>query len=421
MSRKMNDVPIKINFFNFFWEKKIFHKILLYIDIFQHAFETLYVTRQRSTLALIGIAIGTASIIAIFNIGNNAAAESARIFREMGTDILIAQSTPLNDGRTRPIVFTDVLALPAFLSQIKAAAPISQDSANIAFHGRSMFAGVVGSNSALMDIANLTLLEGRFLSKFDLHTTFAVLGHGVARGMSNELNKKIHVGDTIRIENYLFTVIGILNETVQNPLIPVEFNMSVIVPLQSKRRLSMGRDISSILMRMKDDKNSEKTVSEVLTFFSARPTKSSLQVQSAQQLIENMEHQNRLFKYLLAGIACIALLVGGIGVMNVMLMGVAQRKTEIGLRMAIGAKKQDVLIMFLFEAITLTSVGGVVGAIFGLAAAYFVAYWSSWEFVLVASTVPLGIFISVAVGILFGIYPAVTAVRLNPAVALSSE
>lgn len=384
------------------------------------AFDNLYAVRQRSFLALIGIVIGTASVIAMINIAHSAAQESARQFKEMGTDVLVARNLSQNEGTISSLLLADVMDLPATLPIVSAASPVLLSSTQASFQRKNTDATIVGAVPALNDVAKLAIVQGRFLSEFDHFETFAVIGHDVADALSTP-QRYVQVGDAIRIENYMFTVIGIMNKAGQNPLMPVDFNNAIIVPMKRVQRLLPNAEISTVVIRLISGTDPIAASEKIHAYFESRVKGGSIFVQSARQLIEAMQKQNTLFTYLLAGIGSISLLVGGIGVMNVMLMGVLERRREIGLRMAIGARRKDICAMFLVESGTLSLIGGTLGTILGFAVAYLITSLSQWKFEWMTSALPLGVGMALIIGLVSGLYPAVMASRLHPIVALRSE
>lgn len=384
------------------------------------ALTNLRAMHQRSLLALLGIVIGTASVIAMINIGHNAGMEALRQFKDMGTDVVVAQPPPGGEGSSTRYDANDVRRLPAAVSGVKAVAPLVLSSSRLAANGKTVYGNLVGSDTALADVARLPVAAGRFISSYDGHETFAVIGAGLARALAAP-GAPLAPGNHVRIEDYLFTVVGVMADTPSNPLIPVDFNATVIVPFGSVRRILPSSDITSIVVRLAPEANPLTMTGEITDYFHTRPRKQTVEVQSARQLIAGMERQSRLFTWLLAGIGGISLLVGGIGVMNVMLMGIMERRREIGVRMAIGARPSDIRAMFLIEAIALSLVGGVTGAVVGMAAAWVFASLSEWTFAFSAWAIPSGTGIASVIGVFFGYYPAAVAAQMDPIEALRSQ
>jgi putative ABC transport system permease protein len=388
--------------------------------LLEEAFGNLYAARLRSLLALIGIIVGTASVIAMINAGRNAVHESTRQFQAMGTDIVMVRKTLFGGANHMPISLPDVTALPATVDAVSAVAPAIFFSARVSLQRKNADVGIVGATASLLDVARLSLLQGRFVSDFDRFGTFAVIGPEVANALSTP-ERRVQLGDAVRIEDYMFTIVGLIGKTVPNPLMGMDFNNAIIVPLDSMRRISPNPEISAIVVRLVPDADSASATASITNYFQSKAPDGGIQAQGAGQLIEAMQQQGRLFTYLLAGVGSISLLVGGIGVMNVMLTGVIERRREIGLRMAIGAHKGDILVMFLIEATALSLAGGGIGAVLGFVTAWAIAYFSGWQFTLSPVAIPIGVGMALVVGLCSGIYPAMTAARLHPIAALRAE
>jgi putative ABC transport system permease protein len=229
------------------------------------------------------------------------------------------------------------------------------------------------------------------------------------------------VGDALRIGDYIFTIIGVLQPAPHNPMVPVSLNESVYVPLASRRRLLSRPDIGMLIARMAPGVHHLVAQREVEAYFRPRLRGELPEIRSAEQLIEGMESQMQLYTLLLAAIGSISLIVGGVGVMNVMLVTVTERHREIGVRLAIGARQRDIRRLFLTESMLLSLFGGALGTLLGVGASAAVASYSGWLFVLSPTAIPLGAGVSAAVGIFFGFYPAHQASRLDPIACLRAD
>jgi putative ABC transport system permease protein len=294
--------------------------------------------RQRTFLALVGIVVGAASVVSLINIGENAASESTRQFRSMGTDILVVQNGLAMSATGRSINMTDIKGIPSLIGSTSIATPFSMAPVKVWLHGKSVDTNAVGAMPELSDLARLKLGSGRFVSEFDDYETFAVIGRGLADSLSTN-NAPVRVGEKIRIDDYLFTIVGILENAARNPLVPVDFNDSIMMPMKSIRRaLVSNGEISGVLIKVPEDADPVGVAAQVSDYLKIKVGNNGIQVQSAKQLIEGLRKQSQLFTLLLAGIGAISLVVGGIGIMNVMLAGIAERRREIGVRMAIGAR-----------------------------------------------------------------------------------
>ena len=382
------------------------------------AIGNLHAMRQRSLLALLGIVIGTAAVIAMIAIGETAKQQALGQFKAMGTDLLAVHQDSAQPGRPAPFTPGDAAALRD-RPEIDAVAPLALAGMEIA-HGRNrVTASVAGVTGDLPPVARLRVAEGRFLSEFDGGQTFAVLGAGLARQLGGEGTPPA-VGDAVRMGGYGYTVIGVLEETVPNPLLPVDLNGAAFVPLPGMRRIAPAAGITTLVARMAPGVGDEAARQAAAAHF-AGPRPRPVVVQSARQLIAAMAEQMQVYTLLLAAIGGISLVVGGVGVMNVMLMSVVERRREIGVRLAVGARPRDIRAMFLVEALTLSLAGGALGTALGTGAAVLYAQTAGWPFALPAAALPLGLGMSVAVGLFFGFYPAVRASRLDPIQALRGE
>ncbi len=333
-------------------------------QLLHEAFVSLRTLGKRSVLALLGIIIGSSSVVALINIGHNAAQEAAAIFKDMGTDTLVAQFPGSADLREPMPASLDTARLQALVPAVLYLAPLVLSSGSVVFQGHATNANWVGSTTQLAGAMRLKVREGRFLSDFDQGETYVVVGDRIARTLGSA-GLPLRIGDRIRLNDYLFQVIGILHSQPAAVLIPVQTDDSLFLPLAGMRRIVDGPQISSV--------------------------------------------------------GGISLVGGGVGVMNVMLMNVSERRREIGIRMALGARRRDIRNLFLLEAVTLTAVGALSGAILGVTAAYLYARLSGWQFSLAVASLPLGVGSTLLVGLFFGLYPAISASHLQPVEALRDE
>ncbi|MBT2788947.1 MULTISPECIES: ABC transporter permease [unclassified Halomonas] len=388
-------------------------------QIFSESIDNLNLSKRRSILALLGIIVGSSSIIALLTIGGNAADEAVRIFKNMGTDILVV-GFPYSHQNRQPLPLTlDSQALREAVPGISQIAPITLHSAQLSHNGQNTDASLVGTTQGLADAIGLQFNAGRDLSRYDHKETFAVVGARVAEDLGS-LGNPLRVGDLIRIDNYLFNVIGIAESLPATPLIPIVLDESILIPIEGMRRLRPAPEITGIII--KADEADLPDLAKVLhNYLSKIFNGREVDIQIPQQLLDGLRHQASTFSYLLAALGGISLLVGGVGVMNVMLMSVTERKREIGIRMALGARQRDIRTLFLLEAVNLSIVGAVVGAVLGVAIAFSFTHFSGWEFTLSIIALPLGVGCSLLTGIFFGLYPAISASKLQPAEALRAE
>ena len=373
--------------------------------------------KQRSSLALIGIVIGVASVSAMISVGTVVRGEAGRQFQELGADIVNVRLRA-RDQRARRVAVgladaEGIVALPA----ISDAAPYVINAAPIVLSGTTTVRGrIVGSTDALADLSRLTLAQGRFVSKLDGGRYFCTVGAEIADALRQATGGSV-IGETVRIQEAVFTIVGALKRAGQGQR-PFDPNEAVFIPIETAARVTPGATLRHIQARMSPNTHYAEAKSQLGEWFRDRVPEARVRVRSAEELIEQMYRQRRLYTLLLGAVGGISLLVGGIGVMNVMLVAVTERRTEIGVRRAVGARRRDIQAQFLAEALILSMLGGVIGIVVGIAATYGICHYTGWKFALSVDGTLLGTAVAVGAGIFFGFYPAHQAARLNPVAAL---
>lgn len=384
--------------------------------------DSLRLLGRRSWLAMLGIAVGCAAIVALLNIGQNAANEAMTAFKGMGAETIVASFpfSPLNSRALPPTLDTRLLLkkLPA-IAQV---APTTFHSGQVRYAGRTVDAVVLGTTGGLAETLDLKLAQGRFISDFDQQATYIVAGAKVAHKLGIGVpGRPLIAGMQLQIEGYLFEVIGIARPQAPNPLIPIQVDEALFIPIESMRRLQPSPQLSSVIAKVRNGAVITESAQDLRTYLEGVLKGHDVEVLVPQQLIDSLTHQSNTFSYLLAGLGGISLLVGGAGVMNVMLMNVSERRREIGVRMALGARARDIRMLFLLEAACLSVTGSLVGAAVGLLSAFLFVWFSGWRFTLAIESLPLGVGSSLLIGLFFGLYPAVTASRMQPVQALRDD
>lgn len=400
----------------------------------KEAARSLLASKQRTILALIGIVIGIGSVIAMVSVGRIVQEESLRQFKEMGTDILTIEKefggggppgmpgAPAAGAAAKAALRLEtILAIPSRCPGIAAVAPSVRGSGDISFTGKKLErCSPMGVTASFLNINKLTMREGRFLSDLDEQSRYCVIGSQVAaelqkQGASQLLGSKTRIGDN------LFTVIGVTSEVPQGGMRRFEPNEMIYVHITTGLRVFANAEIQSITARVSNGTTNNTARDQVMAYVASLGKGQAVRITSPEEIIAQMEKQMQMFTLLLGAIGSISLIVGGVGVMNVMLVSVTERRREIGIRRALGAKRGDIRGQFLIESVILSLIGGLLGIIFGIAASWLIAHFAKWQFALSFSAVLLGVGVSNAVGIFFGYYPARQASLLDPIVALKSD
>jgi putative ABC transport system permease protein len=325
----------------------------------------------------------------------------------------------------------DAQAIALEVAQVQVAAPTSRTSGQLVFGNVNWGTSIIGVNNDYLEARDWPLASGRLFDPAELAGSAKVawLGATVARELFGEQDP---VDQVIRVRNIPMTVVGVLVAKGQNSM-GQDQDDAVMVPLGTLRNRIWGGDASSRLKRVgsisvkvrqgEDMKAVEEAIKDLLRqrFKVPEGTEDPFVVRNLTEILQAQEESSRIMTLLLAAVAGISLVIGGIGIMNIMLVSVTERTREIGLRMAVGARGRDILAQFLIEAVTLSLIGGALGVVIGALATWGVGRFAGWNVALSAASVLLAVGFSAAVGVFFGFYPARRAARLLPIEALRHE
>jgi putative ABC transport system permease protein len=410
-----------------------------YVTEVQLAVSNLRVHKLRTFLTMLGMIFGVGAVIAMLSIGSGAERESLRIIDTMGLRNIIVKDRDIKDENLKKIreeslglSMRDVQAISAVTPNIEAHAAKKRVKTFqiFSFKGKSDDSNVIGVTPSYFRLAKYDLGEGSFISELDERDfeQFCVIGSRVKEKLFGYLSP---VGKPIKIDKMWFTVIGVLEDynlskdEFEGVKIQ-DFSNDIYIPLATAlkkfefKRLESELDEIVISMRNTDTlKASAVLVSQVLASTHGKADDYSIVV--PRQLLEQNQQTQRIFNIVMSCIASISLLVGGIGIMNIMLANILERTREIGVRRAIGARRRDIWVQFLVEALTISFLGGLTGIIFGFGVSRVVALYAEWNTFVTGSSIAMSFGVSAVVGLIFGIYPAVRASRLDPVEALRYE
>ena len=392
--------------------------------------------KLRSLLTILGIVIGVAAVISLMSIGRGAEARIISNIESMGSDLITITPGALTFGGVRSasggvatLTMEDAETIAEQVPYVNSVAPSYTTSLQLVVGSENMNAQVTGITPEYMPTRNLELANGTFLSESDYQRGMkvAVLGSNVKDTLFGDTDP---IGQQMRMGNIIVRVIGVLES---KEGIIGSSDDAIFIPLTAMQqtvaqpRTAQGeRIVSSISLTVSDEEQAGYVVAEITSLLRTRHQLGPIDdddfsVMSMKELASTVSEAIGTMTLLLGAIAAISLLVGGIGVMNIMLVSVLERTREIGIRKALGARERDIWGQFLIEAAFLTFTGGIIGVIVGWAVSYLISSTGLMTTVVSADIVILAVSVSVGIGLFFGFYPAWNASRLNPIEALRSE
>jgi putative ABC transport system permease protein len=403
------------------------------LAIVRIAMRALARNKLRSMLTMLGIIIGVGAVIAMVSVGQGAQQQAQQQIQAMGSNMLFVQSGTVNRGgmrmgwgATKTLVYDDLLAIMRECPSVVTAAPGSQAAAQVVFGNDNWATNINGTEPQYFDIRSWPLAEGTSFTQDDVTTAanVAVIGETVRKNLFGATDP---VGQTVRINNLSFKVVGLLTPKGTSAAMGQDQDDIILVPITTLQKKITGQDWLRWIMVSAASKDASYTAQQQITALLRDRHRirtgqdDDFFVRNLADMADLADQNARLFTILLASIASISLLVGGIGIMNIMLVSVTERTREIGIRMAIGATEGDVQQQFLIEAVVLSVVGGGIGILSGMGASYLITQTLGWPVLVSPTAIFAAVLFSMAVGIFFGFYPARKAARLDPIEALRYE
>lgn len=403
----------------------------MYKESFLMAWASLVANKLRSLLTMLGIIIGVAAVIALVSIGNGVKQDIEDSISSLGSNLLVvlpgAPRTPgarPSQGSMKSLKISDYEAI-AKLEGVKAASPMTNGSYVVIYQNKNWTTSVAGVNANFQDVNNWTMTSGRFFSDKNVQNRerVAVVGQTVVKNLFADEDP---VGKEIRVKNIPFRVIGVLKSK-GNGTMGNDQDDTVLIPYTTSMERVEGIDyLRRVYVVAKDDEGIDRLQADIENLLRVRhnikdTNLDDFNIQNMKSIMETVAQTTGTFTLFLGAVAAISLVVGGIGIMNIMLVSVTERTREIGVRKALGATYSVIVTQFLIEAVVISLIGGFIGIAFGIGASKVIGMVSGMSTVVSVPTIIMSFAFSMAIGLIFGIYPARKAAKLNPIDALHYE
>lgn len=370
--------------------------------------------KLRSLLTALGIIIGVGAVIAMISIGQGASKDISDRISNMGTNLIMVR--PMRGTR---LTLDDADELLKKVSTITNAVPSISSSITAKWQNKTYDTTMEGANEAFVAVRNINVDNGRFITAKEVEdrALVAVIGQTVVEEL---FSNKSPVGEKITIKGKSFTVIGVLEE--KGSSMGTNSDDRIVIPITTAQRLTGSTQVNTIYLQAQSADVAELAVAHITAIYKQKHKREdTVRVTSQDELLETISSNTKTFTIMLGAIAGISLLVGGIGIMNIMLVSVTERTREIGIRKALGAKRKSILSQFIVESVLLSVAGGLLGVAFGIGVAKMVSSFGAMTTVLSPISILVSFLFALAVGLFFGVYPAYKAANLDPIIALRHE
>ena len=401
------------------------------------ALRALRVNKLRSSLTMLGIIIGVAAVITMIGVGTGAQARVEEQIKVLGSNLIMllpgsvtAGGVRMGAGSRNTLTEDDSYAIQREIQEVQAAAPQLRGTGQVVAGNNNWSTVFYGVTPEHFEVRNWVIASGKGFDAADLagSAKVALLGETVMRNLFGDGDP---VGQVIRIRKVPFVVIGTLGRKGQS-LLGQDQDDVILMPISTARNRVLGgntakqRTVGSVFVKVRDEADMSEVEGLIRSLLRQRHRLQQGQdddftLRNLSEVLQAQEQSSRIMTLLLAAVASVSLLVGGIGIMNIMLVSVTERTREIGLRMAVGARGRDILMQFLVEAVTLALIGGLLGIVLGVGGSYAIGHFAEWRTELNLQAIALAVGFAAAIGIFFGFYPARKASRLLPIEALRYE
>jgi putative ABC transport system permease protein len=395
----------------------------------------LRVNKMRSALTMLGVVIGVGAVIAMLAVGTGASRQIAEQISSIGSNLIMvvpgatsAGGVRFGSGTQSTLSLDDAEAIQKECSGVLYVAPVHNGTAQVVYSSQNWATGITGTTANMLFVRDWSLSAGRPFTEQDVKSVSKVclIGQTIVDNLFGGINP---IGQVIRIKNLPFTVIGVLEAKGQD-FGGHDQDDTIYVPITTSQKKLFGTPfpgmVRMIIVKAKNAEDLDTAQSQINELLRQRhhigqKEENDFTVRNLTQMLQVAEESTKVMTILLGAIASVSLLVGGIGIMNIMLVSVTERTREIGIRMAIGAKAWDIRLQFIIEALTLSFIGGIIGIIAGMSTAEILSTLAGWSVTVTPFSILLAFVFSGLVGIFFGFYPAYKASLLDPIDALRYE
>ena len=399
------------------------------------AFRALKVNKMRSALTMLGIIIGVGAVIAMLAVGMGASKRISEQISSIGSNLIMilpgattAGGVRMGSGTQPTLTMGDAEAIQKECSAVSNVAPVLSGVAQVVYGHQNWSTGVMGTSPSMLTVRDWPLSSGRSFTDQDVKsaTKVCLLGQSVVDNLFGDMNP---VGQVVRIKKVPFTVVGVLDKKGQSPQ-GQDQDDTLLVPVTTAQKKLFGTTfpgmVRIIMVKAKSTEDLTSAEKQINALLRQRhrigpKQENDFTVRNLTQFMQAAEQSTKVMTLLLGAIASVSLLVGGIGIMNIMLVSVTERTREIGIRMAIGAKTWDIRLQFIIEALILSLIGGIAGIVAGISSSELISMFAGWTTIVSPFSIVLAFGFSGLVGIFFGFYPAYKASLLDPIEALRYE